>query len=50
MVYYLFIKLATDFGHTDHHQANIQKLEILTLLKFQVFVYWPDDGQCDRNR
>ena len=32
MVYYLFIKLATGFGHADNHQANIQKLKILTLL------------------
>ena len=33
MLQYLFIKLAAGFGHTDDHQANIQKLKMLSMLK-----------------
>ena len=33
MLYYLFIQLATTFGLTNNHQANTQKLKILTMLK-----------------
>jgi hypothetical protein len=30
---YLFIKLPTGFGHTDHHQAKIQKRKVFKMLK-----------------
>ena len=33
MLYYLFIQLATTFGLTNNHQANKQKLKMLTTLK-----------------
>ena len=36
MLLYLFIQLATSFGHSDHHQANIQKYKMLTILKMLV--------------